>query len=207
MNEHNTRIGEKIQSLRSHQTNLPSPILSRSTHTKQDTAIQNNSRKSFLDFLIGKSSAFLLAVKIKTASRITFALPPQSVSPAPTNVFDPIHPPSPQMPPTTTAISIETQTEHYSFSSFHQARQSQTDFIETSNQSIQTDSTNQMQLISTATQHQSDQHIVCRDLTNCTCVEQLVKTRQFLVDVTNKLQLPTVCSLERNSLLFILFIE
>lgn len=149
----------------------------------------------------------LLAVKIKTASRITFALPPQSVSPAPTNVFDPIHPPSPQMPPTTTAISIETQTEHYSFSSFHQARQSQTDFIETSNQSIQTDSTNQMQLISTATQHQSDQHIVCRDLTNCTCVEQLVKTRQFLVDVTNKLQLPTVCSLERNSLLFILFIE
>lgn len=146
-------------------------------------------------------------MKIKTASRITFALPPQSASPAPTNVFDPIHPPSPQMPPTTTAISIETQTEHYSFSSFQQEKQSQTDFIERSNQSIQTDSTNNIQLVSVATQYQFDQisqqHIVCRDLTNCTCVEQLVKTRQFLGDITNKLQLPAVCLLKQ--ILFCLF--
>lgn len=132
----------------------------------------------------------LLAVKIKTASRITFALPPQSVSPAPSTVFDAIHPPSPQMPPTTTATSIETQTE----SSFHQEQQCQTESIEISTQSIQTDLMNP-QLVSIATQYQSDrmseQHIVCRDLTACTCVEQLVKTRQFLVDITNKLQLPT----------------
>ncbi len=54
INEHNSRIGEKIQSLRSHQrvppTTLPSPILSRSTHTKQDVIVapaQSSSRKSF----------------------------------------------------------------------------------------------------------------------------------------------------------------
>ena len=54
INEHNSRIGEKIQSLRSHQTNLPSPILSRSTHTKQDIIVapaQTTSRKSFHSLL------------------------------------------------------------------------------------------------------------------------------------------------------------
>ncbi|CAF4625818.1 unnamed protein product, partial [Rotaria magnacalcarata] len=49
--------------------------------------------------------------KIKTASRITFALPPQAASPISTNKFNSTHPPSPQMPPTTTATSIDTQTD------------------------------------------------------------------------------------------------
>ncbi len=53
VNEHNSRIGEKIQSLRSHQqipSTLPSPILSRSTHAKQDVIVapaQSSSRKLF----------------------------------------------------------------------------------------------------------------------------------------------------------------
>ncbi len=53
VNEHNSRIGEKIQSLRSHQqipSTLPSPILSRSTHAKQDIIVapaQSSSRKLF----------------------------------------------------------------------------------------------------------------------------------------------------------------
>lgn len=150
-------------------------------------------------------------MKIKTASRITFALPPQSVSPAPPNVFDPIHPPSPQMPPTTTATSIETQTEHYSFSKFQQEKHCQTESIEISNQSIQTDSIHS-QFVSVATQYQSDraseQHIVCRDLTTCTCVEQLIKTRHFLVDITNKLQLPPVVrTIKRLEFSFVLLIE
>jgi hypothetical protein len=150
----------------------------------------------FIVFLKEKKGKldFVLAVKIKTASRITFALPPQSASPVPTNVLDPIHPPSPQMPPTTTATSIETQTDDLSNSIRHE-KQCQTGSIEILNQSIQTDSTN-TQLVSIGIQCQSDrvseQHIVCRDLTVCTCVEQLVKTRQFLVDTTNKFQLPIV---------------
>ena len=163
--EHNDRIGERIQTLRSHQqipTNLPSPILSRSTHATQDP------------------------VKIKTASRITFALPPrQSVSPVP------IHPPSPQMPPTTTAASIDTQTELFP-NTVTQEQHCQTLFIDTQNQSIQTESTNQ-QSISTGVQYDVEhipqqQHLLCKDLTVCTCVEQLVKTRQFLADTTNQLQ-------------------
>lgn len=137
---------------------------------------------------------FILAAKIKTASRITFALPPQVASPAPTNVFDPIHPPSPQMPPTTTATSIETQTDDLSNPIQHE-KQCQTGIIDIKNQSIQTDSMN-IEQISIGVQYQSDrvseQHIICRDLTVCACVEQLVKTRQFLVDTTNKLQLPVV---------------
>ncbi len=133
---------------------------------------------------------FVLAVKIKTASRITFALPPQSASPVPTNVFDPIHPPSPQMPPTTTATSIETQTDDLSNLIRHD-KQCQTGSIEILNQSIQTDSIN-TEFVSIGIQCQSEQHIVCRDLTVCACVEQLVKTRQFLVDTTNKFQLPIV---------------
>jgi hypothetical protein len=131
------------------------------------------------------------AVKIKTASRITFALPPQSASPVPTNVFDSIHPTSPQMPPTTTATSIDTQTDDL----FHSDQQCQTGSIQITNQSIQTDSTNP-ELISIGIQCQSDsfseKHIICRDLTTCACVDQLTKTRQFLIDTTNKLQLPTV---------------
>jgi hypothetical protein len=53
INDHNSRIGEKIQSLRSHQQvppTLPSPILSRSAHAKQDIIVapaQSSSRKSF----------------------------------------------------------------------------------------------------------------------------------------------------------------
>ena len=53
INEHNAIIGEKIQSLRSHQRiqpTLPSPILSRSTHAKQDVVVapaQSSSRKLF----------------------------------------------------------------------------------------------------------------------------------------------------------------
>jgi hypothetical protein len=136
-----------------------------------------------------------LAIKIKTASRITFALPPQIVSPSPTNVFDPIHPPSPQMPPTTTATSIDTQTDDL-FNPIRHEKLCQTELIQIKNQSIQTDSNNSTELVSIGIQYQSDclseQHIVCRDLTVCTCVEQLVKTRQFLVDTTNKLQLPVV---------------
>jgi hypothetical protein len=98
------------------------------------------------------------------------------------------------MPPTTTATSIETQTDNLSFPIQHE-KQCQTGPIETLQQSIQTDSTN-MEFVSTGIQCQSDlvseQHIVCRDLTACSCVEQLVKTRQFLVDTTNKSQLPIV---------------
>ena len=135
-------------------------------------------------------------MKIKTASRITFALPPQSASPIPTHVFDPIHPPSPQMPPTTTATSIETQTDDLPMSVRHE-KQCQTGSMEISNQAIQTDSTN-TEHVSIAIQCQSDrlseQHIVCRDLTVCACVGQLAKTRQFLVDTTNKLQVPSVSS-------------
>ncbi len=155
---------------------------------------QSTSRKIFLILENKTKNLIFLAVKIKTASRITFALPPQSVSPVPTNVFDPIHPTSPQMPPTTTATSIDTQTDDLSNPIRHE-KQCQTGFIDIKNQSIQTDSTN-TELVSIGIQCQSDraseQHIVCRDLTVCTCVEQLVKTRQFLVDTTTKLQLPVV---------------
>ncbi len=138
---------------------------------------------------------FFLAVKIKTASRITFALPSQIASPVPTNVFDPIHPPSPQMPPTTTATSIDTQTDDLSNPIRYEKQCQTAGLIEITNQSIQTDPTN-TELVSIGIQYQSDrvleQHIICRDLTVCACVEQLVKTRQFLVDTTNKLQLPVV---------------
>jgi hypothetical protein len=98
------------------------------------------------------------------------------------------------MPPTTTATSIDTQTDDLSHSISHD-KQCQTGSIEIKNQLIQTDSAN-TELISIGIQCQSDlmseKHIVCRDLTACTCVDQLVKTRQFLVDTTNKLQLPNV---------------
>lgn len=56
MNEHNAKIGDKIQSLRSHQQvppTLPSPILSRSTNAKQDVIVapaQSSSRK-LLNFI------------------------------------------------------------------------------------------------------------------------------------------------------------
>jgi hypothetical protein len=53
VNEHNIKIGEKIQSLRSHQQvppTLPSPILCRSTNVKPDVIVapaQSSSRKIF----------------------------------------------------------------------------------------------------------------------------------------------------------------
>lgn len=185
--EHNNRIGERIQSLRSHQqipTNLPSPILSRSTNvTKQDMIVVPPQTTS--------------PVRIKTASRITFALPPQSVSPVPTNVFDSTHPPSPQMPPTTTATSIDTQTELFPNTNTHE-QHCQTQLIDFQDQSIQTDqNNNNNQLISIGIQYdtehfQQQKHLLCRDLTVCNCVEQLVKTRQFLVDTTNQLQSTTM---------------
>lgn len=128
---------------------------------------------------------------MKTASRITFALPPQSITSIGGNIFESIHPPSPQMPPTTTSISINTQTDDL-FSSRHlQEKESQTSSIELLHQSIQTESLNN-DFISIGIQYDSDliseQHVLCRDLTTCTCVEQLVKTRQFLVDTTTKFQ-------------------
>ncbi|UJR38458.1 hypothetical protein I4U23_031126 [Adineta vaga] len=185
INEHNAKIGEKIQSLRSHQhlpPALPSPILSRSTIGKQDVVVAPAQSSS--------------PVKIKTASRITFALPPQSASPILTNILDSIHPPSPQMPPTTTASSTETQTDHLSHS-IGQEKQCQTRSIEVTNQTIQTDSSN-TELISVGIQYQLDlssssqQHVVCRDLTVCACVEQLAKTRQFITDTSSKLQLTSI---------------
>lgn len=110
------------------------------------------------------------------------------------------------MPPTTTATSIETQTDH-SFKPSQHEQECQTGLIDIINQSVQTDSTN-IQLVSTAVQYQTDylteQHVICRDLTVCACVEQLVKTRQFLVDTTNKLQLPIVSN-QNNSFLFFIF--
>ncbi|CAF0804230.1 unnamed protein product [Adineta steineri] len=176
INEHNSKIGEKIQSLRSHQPALPSPILSRSATAKQDVVVAPAQSSS--------------PVKIKTASRITFALPAPSASPNPTNIFDSTHPPSPQMPPTTTATSIDTQTDNFSRPAC-QEKQCQTGSIGSTNQTIQTDSINP-ELVSIGIQYQSDlisqQHILCRDLTVCACVEQIVKTRQFLVDTSTKFQ-------------------
>ena len=129
---------------------------------------------------------------MKTASRITFALPaPVVSSPTPTALFDPIHPPSPQMPPTTTATSIDIQTDDFMYPILED-KQCQTKSIDIQHQSIQTDVISK-QFISIGIQHQSEEHLVCRDLTICGCVEQLVKTRQFLLDTTTKLQLPTVC--------------
>jgi hypothetical protein len=108
------------------------------------------------------------------------------------------------MPPTTTATSIDTQTDDLSNPIRHE-KQCQTGLIEITNQSIQTDSTN-TELVSIGIQCQSDhiseQHIVCRDLTVCACVEQLVKTRQFLVDTTNKLQLPVVSNKKKDFLFY-----
>ncbi|CAF1331695.1 unnamed protein product [Adineta ricciae] len=187
INEHNTIIGEKIQSLRSHQRiqpTLPSPILSRTTHAKQDVVVAPAQSSS--------------PVKIKTASRITFALPPPSTtSPVLTNILDPVHPPSPQMPPTTTAASIETQTD-LSSHSIVQEKQCQTGSVEMANQTVQTDSST-TELVSVGIQYQSalsssqqQQHIVCRDLTVCACVEQLAKTRQFICDASAKLQVSTI---------------
>ncbi|CAF1260748.1 unnamed protein product [Rotaria sordida] len=184
IDEHNRRIGEKIQSLRSHQPGLPtlpSPILTRSNNGSQDiivASVQTNS-----------------PVKIKTASRITFALPPQTASPIPTNIFDSIHPQSPQMPPTTTATSIDTQTDDLLSHPIHHEKQCQTQSIEIINQSIQTESINNESVTIGIQCHSdliSEQHVVCRDLTVCTCVEQLVKTRQFLIDTSIKLQLPNI---------------
>ncbi|CAF0746589.1 unnamed protein product [Adineta steineri] len=176
INEHNSKIGEKIQSLRSHQPALPSPILSRSATAKQDVVVAPAQSSS--------------PVKIKTASRITFALPAPSASPNPTNIFDSTHPPSPQMPPTTTATSIDTQTDNFSRPAC-QEKQCQTGSIGSTNQTIQTDSINP-ELVSIGIQYQSDlisqQHVLCRDLTVCACVEQIVKTRQFLVDTSTKFQ-------------------
>ncbi|CAF2722876.1 unnamed protein product [Rotaria sp. Silwood2] len=84
INERNTRIGEKIQSLRSHQAvlpTLPSPIRTRSTNGKQDVFVAPAQNSS--------------PVRIKTASRVTFALPRPVASPILANVFYPIHPSSP----------------------------------------------------------------------------------------------------------------
>ncbi|CAF2945829.1 unnamed protein product [Rotaria sp. Silwood2] len=182
INDHNRRIGEKIKSLRSHQQvqpTLPSPILTRSNNGNQDIIIASSQNNS--------------PVKIKTASRITFALPPQAASPISTNIFDSIHPASPQMPPTTTATSIDTQTDDLLSHPILHEKHCQTKSIEIINQSIQTEYINS-ESISIGIQCHSDlvseQHVVCRDLTACTCVEQLVKTRQFLIDTSIKLQLP-----------------
>ena len=41
-------------------------------------------------------------------------------------------------------------------------------------------------------QCQSSKHLLCRDLNVCTCVEQLVKTRQFPIDTTIQVQHPTI---------------
>jgi hypothetical protein len=148
-----------------------------------------------------ESSSYFIAVKIKTASRITFALPPQSVSPTLTNILDPAHPPSPQMPPTTTAASIETQTDQSSLSA-GQEKQCQTSSSEVTNQIVQTDRS-KIELVSVGIQCQPDlssqQHIVCRDLTVCACVEQLVKTRQFIAETSTKLQLTPVSDQQRAS--------
>lgn len=70
--------------------------------------------------------------------------------------------------------------------------QCQTESVDIEHRSIQTDST-LVKTISVAVQCQQDsnfneQHHICRDLTSCACVEQLVKTRQFLVETTNKFQ-------------------
>ncbi|CAF3259986.1 unnamed protein product, partial [Rotaria sp. Silwood2] len=70
-------------------------------------------------------------VKIPTALCITFALPSQVALPTPlTNVFDSIHLPSLQMPPptTTTATSIDTQTDDLSHLICHD-QQCQTESI------------------------------------------------------------------------------
>ena len=153
------------------------------------------------------NSLFFEAVKIKTASRITFALPAAVISPLPSNLFEPGHPPSPQMPPTTTATSIDTQTDDLMFLNSHE-EQCQTDSIILQHQAVQTES-NDYQLTSVSVQCQinsdiHEHHLICRDLTACVCVDQLVKTRQFLVDTTNKLQLPTVCKIDLvESILFL----
>ena len=140
---------------------------------------------------------------MKTASRITFALPCQGTSPMSTN-----HPPSPQMPPTTTTTtSIDTQTEDFSPIIVHE-KQCQTQLIDTVNQLVQTEMPND-QLVSgdsrSSSNFLSEQHLVCRDLTVCSCVEQLVKTRQFLVDASVKLQLPTVRKRKQNNKYFVSF--
>ena len=67
---------------------------------------------SVIPFLSSKSATnfhSFLAMKIKTTLRISFALPSQSASPTPTNVYDPIHPYRSQMQPPPTATSIEAQ--------------------------------------------------------------------------------------------------
>jgi len=95
------------------------------------------------------------------------------------------------MPPTTTAMSTDTQTDDLIL----YEKQNQTEPMDMDDHSVQTDLTN-IEFVSTAVQYQqqqmSDTHDICRDLTVCACVEQLVKTRQFLVDTTNKFQTPTV---------------
>ena len=133
-------------------------------------------------------------MKIKTASRITFALPSSAVSPVPIHAFDPIHPPSPQMPATSVATSIEIQTDETCRAPLHE-QQCQTEPVDVQHRSIQTEEKTHL-LISTAAQCESnllaEQHIVCRDLTACACVEQLVKTRQFLLETNTKVQVPAV---------------
>ena len=102
------------------------------------------------------------------------------------------------MPPTTTAASIETQTD-LSSHSIVQEKQCQTGSVEMANQTVQTDSST-TELVSVGIQYhsasssseQQQQHIVCRDLTVCACVEQLVKTRQFICDASAKLQISSV---------------
>ena len=139
--------------------------------------------------MVVRHSNRFVAVKIKTASRITFALPaPVITSPVPTPLYDPVHPPSPQMPPSTTATSVDTQTDD-PFSRPGEEKECQTGPMEIQHQSMQTDRIDN-ESTSVGTQCQSSEHLVCRDLTVCTCVEQLVKTRQFLLDTTTKLQLP-----------------
>ena len=147
--EHNAKIVEKLN-----RATLPSPILSRASEVLV-VPVQSSS-----------------PVKIKTASRITFAVPIRS-------------PTSPQMPPTTTAMSIETQTDEPSPLRLDRLTQTETRLGE--DQSCQTEN--------------NAEHLVCRDLTRCVCVEQLVKTREFLVESrTKSATLPATLVLAKSSL-------
>lgn len=132
--EHNAKIVEKLT-----KPALPSPILARSSE------------------VIVAPAQSCSPVKIKTASRITFAVPVTS-------------PTSPQMPPTTTAMSIETQTDDSS-RPVHFDRTSQTELNPVEHRSCQTED--------------HVEHFICRDLTRCVCVEQLVKTQEFLNDASS----------------------
>jgi hypothetical protein len=83
-----------------------------------------------------------------------------------------IYPPSPQMPPTSMTSSIECQTD----SVMIHDQQCQTSIDEYHHQSIQTEPI--------SIDEQS--HSICRDLTTCQCAQQLIKTHQFIQDVSMK---------------------